>query len=169
MSKSPKFMVFHLKELIYTFILSTWYPYKSKYDNTNIDWLDNTTLWHDKTTIAIIEIKFITNFTIGVDILAKCGPTINIQNIPNSVNADCLASKSKFENLKVSNERTITTPTTLFSLPKILLKEDTTKIQNKRHNIFLRTKAVIYFCFNFLSSVSLIKGFKLIAPNCIAW
>ena len=83
--------------------------------------------------------------------LAKYGPTISIQNIPNSVNADCLTSKSKFENLKVNNASTVTTPTTLFSLPKILLKDVTTKIQNKIHNIFLRTKAIIYFCFNFLS------------------
>ena len=77
-------------------------------------------------------------------------------NIPTIVNAACLTLKSKFENLKFNKLITVTTPTTLFSSPKTFPKLITTIVQNKRHNIFLRTKAVIYFCFNFLSSVSLI-------------
>ena len=108
----------------------TSYPIRSRYPRTNVEWLYMITLWHPKIISKRMLTAFTKNAGTGETMLDSLGPIIKMLKIPAMDSRPCVVRIPKSACLKTSTARSTVTPTTLLSLPVILLYNVTTATQN---------------------------------------
>ena len=111
----------------------TSYPIRSRYPRTNVEWLYIITLWHPRIISNRMLIALTKNAGTGETILDNLGPAIRIQKIPAMDNNPWDVRIPKSACLKTSTASSTVTPTTLLSLPVILLYNRHTKCHDKIH------------------------------------